>query len=104
MIEISEKELLSKLNDELAFAVYFFTPFCGTCAIAEKMLNVVMAVKEILPLFKCNVNYAPFLVRRWEISSVPCLILVRNGEIIAKESAMKSVDHLLQLLQLNELQ
>lgn len=103
MIEISEKELLSQLNDKPAFAVYFFTPFCGTCALAEKMLNVAMAVKETVPLFKCNVNFAPALVRRWEISSVPCLLLVRNGEIIARESAMKSVEHLLHLLQLTEL-
>ena len=39
-------------------AIYIFTPLCGTCQLAGKMLDI---AKEVLPnasLEKVNLNYA----------------------------------------------
>ncbi|MDX8365963.1 thioredoxin family protein [Cytobacillus sp. IB215665] len=72
--------------------VYFYTPLCGTCQLAERMLGV---VKEIVPLIefgKVDVNYVPDLAERYEIQSVPCLLIFKNNMVIKRIYAFQSVD------------
>lgn len=82
-------------------ALLFFTPFCGTCALGEKMLEVVQATGKSMDLAKININYAPRLRDEWRIESVPCLVVVRGDEVLRKEYAMRSVDHLYEILRVD---
>ncbi|MBM6618890.1 thioredoxin family protein [Bacillus suaedaesalsae] len=75
-------------------AVFFYTPICGTCKLGERMLQV---VKELLPTIsfkKVNLNYSPELSTKLEIQSVPCLTILRNGEVVKQIFAFQSVEYL----------
>jgi thioredoxin-like negative regulator of GroEL len=85
-------------DGKASFALYFYTPLCGTCGIAEKMLTVIEAAVPTLPLYKCNINFAPELAREWEIESVPCLALIEEGKLTQKIYAMRSVPYLYEVL------
>lgn len=99
LAELTEKELLERLaRTSGREAVLFFTPLCGTCKIAERMLQVIAASGKAIPLHKLNINYARELRERWQIASVPCLIMVEDGEVRAREYAMHGVDYLFDLL------
>lgn len=100
--ELTEPEVLDRLEKssrEEAFV--FFTPFCGTCALAEKMLEVVQATGKSMALARININYAPRLRDLWQITSVPCLVIIRGGKVSRKETVMQGVDHLYELLRLD---
>lgn len=79
-------------------AVFLYTPLCGTCAVASRMLDVVRAMVPELPLVYANVNAMPELAREWRIESVPCVLIWSGGHIVRREYAMKSVEHLLAVL------
>ncbi|MFB9325066.1 thioredoxin family protein [Paenibacillus aurantiacus] len=79
-------------------AVLFTTPLCGTCKVAERMLEVADAAGESATLYRINLNFAPVLRERWQIESVPCLALVHQGKLMRKEYAMRSVDYLHRML------
>ncbi|OUS78671.1 thiol reductase thioredoxin [Paenibacillus sp. MY03] len=79
-------------------AVLFTTPLCGTCKVAERMLEIVEAAGSDYPLYKTNINFTPRLRDDWQIESVPCLVLLKNGKVISKEYAMRSVDYLYSLM------
>ncbi|MBW7455562.1 thioredoxin family protein [Paenibacillus sepulcri] len=97
--ELREDELLQRLSGNSGYeAVLFHTVFCGTCKLAERMLEIVQAVGTTVPVHKVNINYAPGLRDSWKISSVPCLVLLRGGEPVRFEYTMRSVDHLYALL------
>lgn len=81
------------------FAIYFYTPMCGTCGIAEKMLSVIEAASPKLPLYKCNINFAPTLAQAWQITSVPCLALITEEAQVHKLYAMRSVPDLYTALE-----
>jgi thioredoxin-like negative regulator of GroEL len=99
LIEATQTELQKLfLWRKQPYAVYFFTPLCGTCKLAERMLTVVEQMLPEIVLYQCNVNYAPFYVQDWEIRSVPCLVRIENQQKTAQIYAMKSVDELYQLL------
>jgi hypothetical protein len=62
------------------------------------MLEIVEATGISEHLFKMNINYAPKLRDAWKVSSVPCLVLLEDGEPSHFEYAMQSVGHLYDLL------
>ncbi|MFX3635865.1 MAG: thioredoxin family protein [Candidatus Pristimantibacillus sp.] len=99
ILEIQEDEWLKlnrigKGND----AILFSTPFCGTCKVAEKMLEVVEAAQVPTTIYKMNMNYSPKLREAWKITSVPCLVLLKDGKPLRFEYAMRSVDYLYQIM------
>ncbi|ERI08533.1 thioredoxin family protein [Aneurinibacillus aneurinilyticus] len=99
MIETDSGAIRERCKDtDAAFAVYFYTPMCGTCGVAEKMLGVIEAATSALPLYKCDINFAPDLAREWRIESVPCLMLIEQGACSRKVYAMRSVPDLYDVL------
>lgn len=98
--EITEEQLLNKVTTmEGAEALLFYTPLCGTCKLAERMLEIVQQTSVSIPSSKLNINYAPRLRDQWKITSVPCLVLLKDGEPIRFEYAIHSVDHVYGMLQ-----
>ncbi|MGM9929164.1 MAG: thioredoxin family protein [Bacillus sp. (in: firmicutes)] len=98
MREISEEMLEEKLTAQQTFCLYVYTPMCGTCQVASKMLTVVEAIKPAVAIFKINMNYSRILAERFEIESVPCLLFFRNGEMQRKIYAFQSVPFLLDMV------
>lgn len=96
MKPITSKMLLRNVWEGLPQAVFIHTPLCGTCAAARRMLEV---AEHLLPedvLVEMNINDIPELVQKYQISSVPALMLF-DGE---KEwptmvYRMNSIQHLL---------
>ncbi|MNN38215.1 Thioredoxin [compost metagenome] len=80
--------------------LFFYTSMCGTCKLAEKMLEIAISSGPVIPVSKININYSPTLRDRWQITSVPCLIVLENREPIRIEYAMGSVVDLYTWLRL----
>ncbi|MFY0545423.1 thioredoxin family protein [Brevibacillus sp. H7] len=99
MVELTLEELEQKLARETQpFAVFFYTPLCGTCKLAERMLAVVLHLMPTLSLFRVNINHVSDLAQQWQIASVPALVLLRDGAVAEKHYALRSVDYLYQIL------
>ncbi len=90
--ETTEQQLLQRLDTaDGKEALFFHTPFCGTCRLAERMLDIVAVTGGIVQVSKLNINFAPTLRDRWQISSVPCLVILEQGNPVRKEYAIGSV-------------
>ncbi|OZS76985.1 hypothetical protein CF394_13620 [Tetzosporium hominis] len=75
--------------------LYIYTPMCGTCQVASKMLSVCeQLIDEEIP--QINANYAPELMHEHQIESVPCLLIQKGEEPIEKIYAFQSVPYLLE--------
>ncbi|MBB3112553.1 thioredoxin-like negative regulator of GroEL [Paenibacillus phyllosphaerae] len=99
LTEITEKEWLSAAGgDTKREALLFVTPLCGTCKITERILQVVEAAGKSIPIRKININYAVQLRTKWQIASVPCLVVLEDGEPVQQTYAMHGVDYLFELL------
>jgi thioredoxin 1 len=99
MKEWSEQEVLSTLQSgEFEGALYFYTPLCGTCGLAERMLAIVIETIPGLSIYRCNLNFMKTVVATLHIESAPCLIRVQKGKPLTPIYAFQSVDYLYQLL------
>lgn len=78
-------------------AFYLYTPMCGTCAVASKMLDVIEELLPELPLGKANINFIENVAMDYKVESVPCLLISKNGEV-EKLYAFQSVPFLYEKL------
>jgi thioredoxin-like negative regulator of GroEL len=97
MKEWNNEDLEIFLATKSTGVVYFYTPLCGTCQVASRMLQV---VAEMVPLKlgKMNLNFHPSLAVNMAVESVPCLLLIKNGVVTDKLYAFHSVPFLLEEL------
>lgn len=94
------EEAISKIKGREPYILYVFTPMCGTCQVAEKMLGVVEELKLEIPLGITDINYIPEIAKEIGIESVPCLLFIKKGIIQKKIYAFKSVPDLFIEIQL----
>lgn len=90
MIDIPEKE---------PFALYVYTSMCGTCQVAGKMLDVIEAAGAPVSIERVNISYEEALAKQFQIESVPCLLLFKEGEISKKIYAFQSVPYIYEEMQ-----
>lgn len=98
MIEISKEHMLETANGDRTAYFYFYTPMCGTCQLASKMLEIVNETIPELQIYKCNLNYFPEIANKFEIESVPCFAILDEGKISKKIYAFQSVQYLYDVL------
>lgn len=95
MNEWNRTELADFLDHEEIGLLYFYTPLCGTCQVASRMLQIVGELVEVT-MGKMNLNFYPDLAKNFAIESVPCLLIIRNGEVQEAIYAFHSVPYLLE--------
>lgn len=87
-------ELAKQESDRTLY--YLYTPICGTCAVASKMMDVISVMKPDIPMGKADLNYVQDMAVDYEVESVPCLLITKNGSIRDKIYAFQSVPYLLE--------
>lgn len=93
-----EWEEIVKNNEITAF--YLYTPMCGTCIVASKMMEVIEQLLPDMPIGKANINFMEDLAFDYKIESVPCLLISRNGKVEEKVYAFQSIPNLYEKLRL----
>jgi thioredoxin-like negative regulator of GroEL len=99
MEEISNHTLESILAAREPFTIVFvYTPLCGTCKLAEKMLLVVQSSFKALPIYSLNINHSPLFAQKWRIKSVPCLLVFQKGLGVERIYAFQSIGYVHKVL------
>jgi len=99
MQELSKQDIVQKIADSSSpFALFLYTPLCGTCKVTEKMLSIVEVMEPEIPLFKSDLNYLLELTTEWQVQSVPCIVIIEEGQVKERIYRMESVENLLNKL------
>ena len=96
MIDWTKEQLDGQLKEKEKVIVFFYTPLCGTCQLAKKMLTVAQAMLPDVEIGMCNLNFMPDKAEIYAIESVPCLIMVENNQVKKKIYAFHSIEYLLE--------
>ena len=98
MEEWSIKQWETALQSGEQAAFYLYTPICGTCAVASKMMSIVEQLVPQLQLGQANINFVEQIAYEHQIESVPCLLVCNGGKVTNKIYAFQSVPFLYELL------
>ena len=96
--EYSYSELKKNWNEFENVITLIYTPTCGTCQLAKKMLMIVAEASPQIMVNQINLNTNQQLAIDFEIFSIPCLVIHQNNICIDKIYKFQSVPHLYELI------
>jgi thioredoxin 1 len=68
------------IESETAVLVDFWAPWCGPCRVIAPSLEEINEEQENLRIVKLNVDENQVTAARYDVMSIPTLIVFKNGE------------------------
>jgi thioredoxin 1 len=98
--ELNEAEFKSKvLESKNLVLLDFNADWCGPCQMLKPVLEVVANEKTDIDFYSVNVDQNDELSRQFNISSIPCLVVFKNGKEIKRNIGMMSKRNILELIE-----
>jgi thioredoxin 1 len=89
------------IESDKAVLVDFWAPWCGPCRVIAPSLEEIAAEREDLRIVKLNVDDNQATAARYDVMSIPTLILFKNGEAAHKIIGALPKSRLVQELEPN---
>lgn len=90
------------INQDKPVLVDFFAEWCGPCKMQAPILEELKErIGNTANIIKIDVDKNPQAASKYQVKSVPTLIIFKNGEIRWRQSAVFSANDLERLLKEN---
>jgi thioredoxin 1 len=82
--EINSRNFIQEvINSEEAVLVDFWAPWCGPCRMLGPVIEELSEdIGDKAKFFKMNVDENPEIASKYRISSIPNVMIFKNGEVV----------------------
>ena len=76
----------------------FYADWCGPCRMIAPILEEIARESEAYKICKVNVDQVPSLAMKYEVMSIPTLMVFKAGEVVATSMGAKPKAQILAML------
>jgi thioredoxin 1 len=86
------------LDSDEVVLVDFYADWCGPCRMLAPVLDELAKETPEAKIAKVNIDHSPDLATNYRVSSIPTVILFKDGKPVARRGGLASKDSLKQLI------
>jgi len=87
---INAEQFESEAKKSAVAVVDFFATWCGPCKMLSPVLEEVSdSLAGKADFYKVDVDDAPHLAAQYKVTSVPCVVMMKNGEFVSQSVGFK---------------
>lgn len=83
-IKITKENYDSVVKNDAPLLIDFYADWCGPCRMLSPTVDEIAAEREDIVVGKVNVDDEPELAEAFGVSSIPTLVVMRAGKIVAQ--------------------
>jgi thioredoxin 1 len=85
LVQVTDENFAETVEGSTApFVLDFWAPWCGPCRMMEPVLKEVAAEYSAVSVGKLNVDENPAVATRFDILSIPTLLVFSEGQVVKK--------------------
>lgn len=76
----------------------FWAGWCGPCKSLSPIIDEISAEYPEIKVFKVNIDEEQELASKFDIMSVPTLLIIKEGKVVNQSVGLKSKNQILEML------
>jgi len=76
----------------------FFAVWCGPCKMIAPILDEIAEEREDIKVCKINVDEEPELAAKYQVMSIPTLVVIKDGQVVNQSLGAKPKAQILNML------
>lgn len=99
VLNISKDNFESVKNSEKPVLLDFYADWCGPCRMVSPLVDEIAEENSQYLVGKINVDNEPELAESFGVSSIPMLVVMKDGKIVSQSVGLKSKAQILAMLE-----